>query len=70
MPILTLKISGSERCVTNWKKTWTDKDYQILKKHQNLCCQQFEQFFTIFLHDLIEFIRLTSHFIEKVTRLR
>ena len=67
MPLLKLKISG-ELGVSRDK---LKKPGPLKKQHQNVCFQQFEQFFTIYLHNLIEFIRPTFNYVKnrsKVTR--
>ena len=67
MPLLKLKISG-ELGVSRDK---LKKPGPLKKQHQNICFQQFEQFFTIYLHNLIEFIRPTFNYVKnrsKVTR--
>ena len=61
----------SERRVTKWNNLDRWKVPNLEKQHQNICWQQFEQFLTLYLHNIVEFFRPTSDLFKnwsKVTR--
>ena len=62
MLLLKLKISSKSRnFASHQKKNWTDEKYQILKNNIKTYVDiNLSNSWSLILHNLIEFIRLTS----------